>query len=75
MITPRYSFETRIDPAGRPGTRPSWPGTGPGLSKNLPGSWSGKTRTTRAYPVETRSLLFLYIRPMNAAELQSQQLN
>ena len=33
----------RVDPGpGRPG-----PGTGPGLSKNPPGSWPGETRSTR----------------------------
>ena len=36
------SFETRTGPAGRPGL-----GTSPGLSKNPPGSWPGKTRSTR----------------------------
>jgi hypothetical protein len=37
-----YNFETRTDPPGRPG-----PGTGPGLSKNPPGSWPDKTRSTQ----------------------------
>jgi len=37
----KHSFETWTGPAGRPG-----PGTGLGLSKNLPGSWPGKTPST-----------------------------
>jgi len=37
-----YNFETRTDPAGRPG-----PGTGPGLSKNPPESWPDETRSTQ----------------------------
>jgi hypothetical protein len=40
----------RVDPGpGRPG-----PGTGPGLSKNPPGSGLGETRSTRVNPAETR---------------------
>jgi hypothetical protein len=36
-------IDRRVDPGpGRPGH-----GTGPGLSKNPPGSWPGETRSTR----------------------------
>ena len=46
----------RVDPGpGRPGH-----GTGPGLSKNPPRSWSGETRSTRN-PAETRPLFFFYV--------------
>jgi hypothetical protein len=56
----------RVDPGpGRPGSE-----TGPGLSKNLLGSWPGKTRSTRrvdpepGWPGQTQlkpNLFFIYI--------------
>ena len=51
-----HSFETRTGSADRPGH-----GTGPGLSKNPPGSWPGETRSTRVNPVETRPLFYIYV--------------
>ena len=52
-----HSFETRTGPAGRPGHE-----TGPGLSKNPPGSWPGRpgTRQTRVNPVVTRLFFMLF---------------
>jgi hypothetical protein len=47
-------FKTQTGPAGRPGTWPTRPGTGPGEGKNPLGNWPGKTWSTRdpGHPVK-----------------------
>jgi hypothetical protein len=55
-VDPGPGQARRVDPGpGQPR-----PGTGPGLSKILPGSWPGETRATRVNPAETRPLFFFY---------------
>ena len=52
----RHRFEARTDQASRPG-----PETGPGQSKNLPGSWPDKPRSTRVNPTEIRLPSFFFV--------------